>query len=278
MDAQGAGRRDFVANLLALHEQKECVTRRIRGTSSLFLNQQYSDLTIICENETFHAHKNILCTGSSYFEAACNNSGFTESQGTFDLRNSETMFVKQVLSFLYTADYNFDPEKKVYKDMKAAKGTKRSADGEPVEEPEPPTDLLTDEEVKIMEKHPAYLHYRVYAEADYFMVDDLKKKAAVYFEHALMAKRVPPDNFVELVQEIFTDRPNILPLQEALLAHCVRNLRYYQRGRQPMLTTEFLKQRPIFANAFCLELTKEHIRVLNSHPGVILQPGGHLGR
>ncbi|KAJ5727900.1 hypothetical protein N7493_005720 [Penicillium malachiteum] len=275
MELQGAGHSTFVANLLSLHDQQYCVTKRIR---ELLNNEQYSDLTIICENETFHAHKNIVCTGSSYFDAACNNPGFTESQGTFDLRNSETMFVKKVLYFLYTGDYNFDEEKKAYKDMKGPKSKKRSANGETVEAPAPPTKLLTEKEIKFMENHPAYLHYRVYAEGEYFMINDLKDKAADYFKQALLAKRIPPAQFVEMVQEIFTDRPNVEPLQDALLAHCVRNLQYYQRGRQPVLTTEFLKQRPIFANAFCLELTEEYIRVLRDHPGVILQPGGHLGR
>ncbi|KAJ5729076.1 uncharacterized protein N7483_003584 [Penicillium malachiteum] len=262
---EAADRQQTVMNLKTLYEQKETVTKRIKGTSSLFLNEEYSDLTIICKSEVFPAHKNILCTGSAYFKAACGNPAFIESQGIIDIKESEPMLLKKVLSFLYTGDYDFAEERKAHKEAKESKGTKRSADGDLIKAPA--TDKLTEEEMKMMEAHPAYLHYRVYAEADYFMVDDLKAKAGTYFEETTMAKRLPADTLLEMIEEIWADGPNFTEVKEAVVADCVRNLRYYQRGRQPMLTSEFLEEHPQFATALCLELSKEHIRVLDSLTG-----------
>ncbi|KAJ6013545.1 hypothetical protein N7540_008136 [Penicillium herquei] len=243
---EAGGRPETAINLETLGEQNETVTKRIKESS-------------------IPAHKAIACTGSPYFKTACSNPAFIEYQGTIKIEEPEPMFVKKVLSFLYTDDYDFAEERKAHMEAKNPQGTKRSGDGDPIEAPV--TNQFTEEALKLMETHPAYLHYRVFAEADYFMVDNLMKKAGTYFKEALRAKRIPVDTFMEMIREIWTGRPNFEQLKEEMVAHCVRNLRYYQRGRQPLLASEFLKERPEFASALCLELSREHLRVLDGRPG-----------
>ncbi|KAF2154842.1 hypothetical protein K461DRAFT_291752 [Myriangium duriaei CBS 260.36] len=46
---------------------------------SLLANSAYSDLTIICDSDTYHVHKAIMCSQSPWFQKACQPDGFMES-------------------------------------------------------------------------------------------------------------------------------------------------------------------------------------------------------
>ncbi|KAI7500618.1 hypothetical protein KC367_g3498 [Hortaea werneckii] len=72
---------------------------------------EYSDLTIECGDRTFQVHKNIICTRSEYFAAAC-------ATGTIELQSSadpnaakddpsldDPDAVKLMIDFLYLHDY-----------------------------------------------------------------------------------------------------------------------------------------------------------------------------
>ena len=42
--------------------------------------KEHADLTIICQLQTFHVHKAIVCSRSSWFKAACRKGAFREGE------------------------------------------------------------------------------------------------------------------------------------------------------------------------------------------------------
>ncbi|QDS67614.1 hypothetical protein FKW77_004167 [Venturia effusa] len=67
---------------------------------------EFSDLTIICGNETHKVHKVVMCALSPWFVKACGG-GFKESQsGEIKLEDDDPMAVKAMIDAIYRADYS----------------------------------------------------------------------------------------------------------------------------------------------------------------------------
>lgn len=64
-------------------------------------------MQLICGSETFHAHKLIVCSRSSFFHNAFCKAGMEEQRtGTMKLADKDSDVVKAMLEFLYTRNYN----------------------------------------------------------------------------------------------------------------------------------------------------------------------------
>ncbi|CAH0046557.1 unnamed protein product [Clonostachys solani] len=87
----------------------------------LFLNESYSDLTILCGGSQYKVHRALVCTRSSFFEAACRNNFkvtsssmliFSEAEtGEISLPDDDPVAVKMMIRYFYFLDY-FPPETK----------------------------------------------------------------------------------------------------------------------------------------------------------------------
>ncbi|KAJ5991369.1 hypothetical protein N7522_011576 [Penicillium canescens] len=72
---------------------------------SLLDSGKYSDLMISCEGRNFKVHRAIVCSQSSFFDAAVKG-GFKEaSLSQVDLPDDELATIHRVISFLYVQDY-----------------------------------------------------------------------------------------------------------------------------------------------------------------------------
>ncbi|KAJ5318321.1 hypothetical protein N7476_004741, partial [Penicillium atrosanguineum] len=66
---------------------------------------RYSDLTISCGEKNFQVHRAIVCSQSSFFDAAVKG-GFKEAYlSHVDLPDDELGTIQRVVSFLYLQDY-----------------------------------------------------------------------------------------------------------------------------------------------------------------------------
>ncbi|OQE40117.1 hypothetical protein PENCOP_c006G05842 [Penicillium coprophilum] len=72
--------------------------------SSLYLKSKYSDLTIVCDDRTFSAHKLVICSKSRYFQNK-------KANDEIHLKEKESILVEKMLEFLYTGDYSFERSK-----------------------------------------------------------------------------------------------------------------------------------------------------------------------
>ncbi|KAK4961873.1 hypothetical protein LTR10_002366 [Elasticomyces elasticus] len=59
------------AQLDDLYDRLDAQAAIIDTTKNMFTTGKYSDLTIKCHGKEWHLHKNIVCSRSSFFEAAC---------------------------------------------------------------------------------------------------------------------------------------------------------------------------------------------------------------
>ncbi|KAL6710617.1 hypothetical protein ACN47E_008665 [Coniothyrium glycines] len=73
--------------------------------ASLFENEMYSDLTIVCGGKRYPVHRVLLATRSTFFEGACRN-GFREADtGIIDLTEDDAEAVEHMIQYFYHLDY-----------------------------------------------------------------------------------------------------------------------------------------------------------------------------
>ncbi|KAJ5173348.1 hypothetical protein N7492_005941 [Penicillium capsulatum] len=238
--------------------------------SSLFLNEQYSDLQIICEGEVFPAHKNIVCPRSGYFQRACRNFKVfplsprshpinrrnadpkKEASEPVRFKDKDPVLIRKVLEYLYTGTYA--PE---------------TCEGFPAIEPAPvmssdstatsqnSMDLVLD----VDNLRDAYFHARLHGEAEYFMIDDLEANTKERFCGSLQAsigwkylftedydKKEPSDmildSFETIVREIYSQRANYRALRPSLIQHVLENLPTFRGATFHVLSDELLQEVP----------------------------------
>ncbi|KAJ5776886.1 hypothetical protein N7520_000132 [Penicillium odoratum] len=191
-----------------------------RLVDSLFLNPEYSDMEIICGSRTFQAHRVIVCSRSDWFKKAC-GSEFKEASGKIKLPDKDAILIEVVLEFLYKNEYTVDgmaqdtctpadenspltnqfgTKKRKPKFNAKESPSKRQKPAamnfyvpEEDKTPEMTKDVNLDAEPwstnwPPLSKCPAsYFHARVFAEADYFMIEELKQAAKSKFNKSLYA-------------------------------------------------------------------------------------------
>ncbi|QKX59218.1 uncharacterized protein TRUGW13939_06350 [Talaromyces rugulosus] len=211
--------------------------------ASLYLNPQYSDLTIICGTEVFPAHRNIVCPRSAYFARSCGGN-FKEASGKIELGDQDPIVIRKVLQFLYTGDYtpgiNRDEEKEINPEQSSEEP---SQDG--TSPPEYQRDFTA-----------CQFHVRMYVQADYFQIDGLKSKTERYFRASFL-DRLNRESFEAVITEIYTLTPESDDqIRDAAVALTMDNLDILRNETEAILLDEFLKRLPAFAADISISFLK----------------------
>lgn len=69
-----------------------------------FLNEKFSDCTIVCEEETLHCHMFVLAARSPVFQAMFSNDHKEASTKTVEIENLSVDVVKDMLFYIYTGN------------------------------------------------------------------------------------------------------------------------------------------------------------------------------
>ncbi|GJP89766.1 BTB/POZ domain protein [Aspergillus niger] len=223
---------------------------------SQFLNPKYSDLSIKCGDEIFPAHRNILCPQSKYFEIAC-SSQFKESNGEIIIEDSNPMLVKRTLEFLYTGDYTYDGSPTT----QALFNSKNSSECSPqtwTENDELDADTAQysnpsrQPNTTNLQSCHAFFHAQIYAQGDYFQINELKKKAKDYFMKSFLEH---PDqhSFSSSVIEVYSSTgEHDRGLRDLVVQLTTDNLKALRSGGDPIFCNSLLASVPNFMLDVCL--------------------------
>ena len=78
-----------------------------RVSEKLFLQDEFSDVKILCGDKIFPCHKNILCSQSEVFKTMLSNTNMVEaSSGEIKIAEYSANVMESLLYFLYFAEEN----------------------------------------------------------------------------------------------------------------------------------------------------------------------------
>ncbi|KAF7169365.1 hypothetical protein CNMCM5623_002128 [Aspergillus felis] len=220
---------------------------------SQFLNPKYSDLSIMCGDEVFPAHRNIVCPQSTYFEIACDGR-FKEGNGEIRLDDRDPMLIRKMLEFLYIGDYTYEamgdfdaendsgdlPQTDLVTDLQADAGT----------------EVFSHSEANTSSANPrtgqAFFHAQMYAQGAYFQIDGLKTRAKEYFEKSFM-KFPDRESFTSAVLEVYDSTGgDDRELRDLVIQMTTDNLLLLRAGENPILDRTLLEMVPNFMLDICL--------------------------
>ncbi|KAF4226513.1 hypothetical protein CNMCM8980_004733 [Aspergillus fumigatiaffinis] len=222
---------------------------------SNFLSPRYSDLTILCDNEMFPAHRNIICPQSKYFEVACDGR-FKEGDVQIRLDGQDPKLVRKTLEFLYTGNYTYD-------------GPPKDGEMEPLLEREIKPFAQTERQTSIANPRTgeSYFHAQMYAQGDYFQIDALKRKAKEHFKESFM-RNTDRDSFTSAVSEVYSSTAeNDRGLRDLVLQLTTDNLPLLSREVNPILDGELLDRVPSFMRDICLSAVERCAQLQRNHGG-----------
>ncbi|CAH0019873.1 unnamed protein product [Clonostachys rhizophaga] len=182
----------------------------------LFSSGSYSDLTILCGESQYKVHRALVCSRSSFFEAACRNSFKEAETGEISLPDDDPVAVKMMIRYFYFLDYS-PPETKpsshqtpTYFNLEGhgqgaifgeaiypstAQGTKKfNNKNKPKAEPTFFTTATTSSHL--------VLHAQVYALAEKYDISGLKALAATKFKSEVDSHWHSED-FMLALQEVY---------------------------------------------------------------------------
>jgi hypothetical protein len=135
-----------------------------------------------------------------------------------------------------------------------------SSSGTPVTSENPTDTGSYDQFVAYCLTNPAYFHVRMYAEADYFMIDNLKQAAISAFEKdfAIYPRK---KTFEETIRELYSIRADYQPLREVAIQMLVGYMHSTPK-RVPFIYFDFMDSNPDFTLDLCMALVPIGVRPL----------------
>ena len=114
--------------------------------------------------------------------------------------------------------------------------------------------------------HPCYIHVRVFGEADYFMISDLKDRAKERFCETF--KDFHERQFLaEIIEELYSNRADYRSLRKLVMDVVVDNLPTLWKGSAPAIDIELMKAVPDFATDLCVAaMDKYAVEASNMQP------------
>lgn len=111
--------------------------------------------------------------------------------------------------------------------------------------------------------HPCYFHLRMYGEADYFLIKDLKTKAAENFRDSF--ENCSEKQILALViKELYSTNADYRDIRKSVIELIVKNLRKLHGGLTPGIDYDLLTAYPEFAAELCIATMEKYLSVLSS--------------
>ncbi|PYH30200.1 BTB/POZ domain-containing protein [Aspergillus neoniger CBS 115656] len=210
--------------------------------SDLFLNSTWSDLSIVCGDVVFPAHKCVVCPQSGYFSRACNRS-FIESSGKIVIEDLEPIYLEKTLQFLY---------KGFYTRLSDVTTSPAVEFGHPSPIPSPIVRSLPYTTLSSVENGGlSKFHVHMYEQGEYFQIHDLKEKAKEHFKECFL-RDLDRLFFRSTVNEVYcstieTDRG----LRDIVIETVLNDLPTLIDGTSTYLDKEDLQEMPEFTVDLC---------------------------
>ncbi|KAJ6019785.1 hypothetical protein N7499_003118 [Penicillium canescens] len=202
-----------------------------------------------------------------------------ETEHPIRLTEKDPILIEKMLEFLYTGNYTAPSPTKTSEITQADGGDVPVMDRWPAEEPSYETlentpetlvpGLQTNENPASIDEfhpeyaskegdkggltepivdsladcHPCYFHVRMYGEADYFMIDDLRSKAGMHFCASFMSSP-ERESFADTAEELHSIRANYQELRQLAIEMLVANLPNLRNGPTPVITSELMESIP----------------------------------
>ncbi|RAH42613.1 BTB/POZ domain-containing protein [Aspergillus brunneoviolaceus CBS 621.78] len=174
--------------------------------AAYFLNPLFSDITLICDGQYFPAHRPIICPQSRYFARTIDQSRpYPEPRGRQTnrtrpilLQHTPPYLLIRVLEFLYKGDYTVSSatilnaiDSGLLRENTAVTRTPNTNIANAVDRD------------RLAIRYAACFHARVYAQAEYFVIESLQALAADRFSTALWSLRQDEDGLAAAMAEIY---------------------------------------------------------------------------
>ncbi|GKZ97837.1 hypothetical protein AnigIFM59636_001428 [Aspergillus niger] len=222
--------------------------------SDLFLSSTWSDLTIVCGDVVFPAHKCVVCPQSGYFSRACNSS-FIESSGKIVIEELEPIYLEKTLQFLYKGDYTR------LSDIDTSPTVEF---GHPSPIPSPivrsfPHTTLSSGANGGLSK----FHVHMYEQGEYFQIQDLKEKAKEHFKECFL-RDLDRLFFRSTVNEVYcstieTDRG----LRDIVIETVLNDLPTLINGTSTYIDKEDLQEIPEFTVDLCMASLAQNVCLMS---------------
>ncbi|KAE8137929.1 hypothetical protein BDV38DRAFT_245915 [Aspergillus pseudotamarii] len=187
----------------------------LEALASLRCNPVYSDLTILCGQESYPVHKCIVCTRSDFFAKACDGK-FKEASTREVILNEEPALVKQMIEYFYTLEYQVNTEfqapdgqsfdQKNITSPPRWEGTEtplaHAGSVEPVESNQ--VCDVPEEQARLSD--PLSFHILMYSLADRLLIHGLKALSKENAGHELI-QRLDAHAFPQAIFEIYNSTP-----------------------------------------------------------------------
>ncbi|KAK0642071.1 hypothetical protein B0T16DRAFT_462086 [Cercophora newfieldiana] len=77
----------------------------VNAVKGLYLNPEFSDLTLASSYREYTVHKAVVCPRSPYLADKCRDKGFASAGNTIDLKDDDAQAVHLIVEYLYNLDY-----------------------------------------------------------------------------------------------------------------------------------------------------------------------------
>ncbi|KAF2858025.1 hypothetical protein K470DRAFT_222206, partial [Piedraia hortae CBS 480.64] len=185
----------------------------------LLVNGKFSDLRLVCNSRQWAVHRALLCSRSSFFDAACSHA-FREARDlVVDLSDDDEEAVEQMICYFYRLDYDIQeqtptvelrhrsrrPKKVDFSQIRdpllemAGLSPPSSPCCSPRQDTPPPQSTIMETDNR---PPKLLLHVRVYALAEKYDIPGLKELARSKFEISLACHYDSPE-VPEAIEEVY---------------------------------------------------------------------------
>lgn len=150
--------------------------------------------------------------------------------------------MRKVLEYLYTGTYTIDFEHSTLYGLDAEEGPSERGPGNNFS--------------AFCIANPAFFHVRMFAEADYFLIDGLKQTSKRLFRKSLASSIKKEATIHEAIEELYSNRCDYRELKEVAILALVKILRDPMIKNDSLVSSKIGQLIPDFALDLCTALMK----------------------